>query len=261
MQSIVSTKNAEHYNWGQSCDGWHLLKSDDLSVIEERMPLGTSEVLHYHSKTQQVFYILSGVASFKINGEHIEVNANESIHVPARTLHQISNQQQVELKFIVISQPKSHGDRVEIIDYTEDLKEPIKTLNIEWLEKYFKVEPNDLVQLSNPKEEILDKGGFIYYAKYNGEVVGTVSLMKVENRIYELAKMAVTDKIQGLGIGNALMQHCFNEAKRLGIEKLLLYSNRSLRPAIHLYEKYGFCEVEMEAGHYERANIKMEKTV
>lgn len=258
---LSSIKNAEHYNWGQNCDGWHLLKSDELSVIEERMPFGTAEVLHYHSKTQQVFYVLSGVASFEMNGEQIEVSANESLHIPSKTLHRVSNQQKTDLKFIVISQPKSHGDRIEIINYTEDLKEPIKTLNIEWLEKYFKVEPNDLIQLSNPKEEILDKGGYIYYARYNGEVVGTVSLMKVENGIYELAKMAVTDKVQGLGIGNALMQHCFNEAKRLGIEKLLLYSNRSLTPAIHLYEKYGFQEVAMKAGHYERANIKMEKTL
>lgn len=258
---ITSIKNAEHYQWGQNCDGWHLLKSDQLSVIEECMPSGTAEVLHYHSKTQQLFYILSGVGSFEINGELIQVGANESLHIPARTLHQISNQQQTDLKFIVISQPKSHGDRVDIIDYTEDLKEPIKTLNIEWLEKYFKVEPNDIVQLSNPKEEILDKGGYIYYAKYNGEVVGTFSLMKVDTGVYELAKMAVTDKVQGLGIGNMLMQHCFNEAKKFEIKKLLLYSNRSLTPAIHLYEKYGFREVVMEAGHYERANIKMEKTL
>src|ERR1700752_2380629 len=196
---ITSVKNAEHYQWGQNCDGWHLLKSDQLSVIEECMPSDTAEVLHYHSKTQQVFYILNGVGSFEINGELIQVRANESLHIPARTLHRVFNQQQTDLKFIVISQPKSHGDKVEIIDYTEELKEPIKTLNIEWLEKYFNVEPNDVVQLSNPKEEILDKGGYIYYAKYNGEVVGTFSLMKVDMSVYELAKMAVTDKVQGLG--------------------------------------------------------------
>ena len=66
---IRSIQNAEHYKWGQNCDGWHLLKSNDLSVIQENMPPQTAEVLHYHEKTQQVFYILSGIASFEIDGE------------------------------------------------------------------------------------------------------------------------------------------------------------------------------------------------
>lgn len=256
-----SIDNSEHYNWGQKCDGWHLLKSSELSVIQERMPSDTDEVLHYHKNTQQMFYILSGQATFEMNGETILVEPNESIHVPNKTLHKISNSLKEDLTFLLISQPKSHNDRVDIIDYTEDLKDAIKTLNVEWLEKFFNVEPNDIIQLSNPQEEIIDKDGRIYYARYNGEIVGTVSLMKVEDNVYELAKMAVTDSAQGLGIGNALMQHCFNESKRLGILKLLLYSNRSLDSAIHLYKKYGFSEVELEAGHYERANIKMEKVI
>lgn len=258
---ITSIQNAAHYQWGENCDGWHLLKSDELSIIQERMPTDTAEVLHYHPNTQQVFYILSGTATFEVNGSTQVVAKNESIHIPKKALHKISNQHKGDLSFIVISQPKSHGDRVDIIDYTDDLKEYIKTLNIEWLEKHFKVEPNDIIQLSNPKEEILDKDGYIYYARHNGEIVGTVSLMKVNKTSYELAKMAVTDKAQGLGIGNVLMQHCVIESKRLGITKLLLYSNKSLSPAIHLYKKFGFHEVEMEAGHYERANIKMEKII
>lgn len=147
---------------------------------------------------------------------------------------------------------------VEIIDYSNEHKEHIKTLNVEWLEKYFHVEPGDVISLSNPEEEIIDKGGWIYYAKYNGEIVGTVSLIYVEEGVYELAKMAVTDKVQGLGIGKVLLGHCFTVAKEKGIGKMILYSNRSLSPAIHLYRKYGFVEVPLEPGHYQRANIKME---
>lgn len=110
---ITSVEKAEHYKWGTNCDGWHLLKSDDLSVIEERMPPGTTEVKHYHNHTQQVFYILSGTASFEVNGEQLTVHAKECIHIPKKVIHQISNKQQEDLRFIVISQPKSHGDRVE----------------------------------------------------------------------------------------------------------------------------------------------------
>ena len=67
---------------------------------------------------------------------------------------------------------------VEIVEYSDEVKNWIKILNYEWLEKYFRVEPGDVISLSNPKEEIIDKGGFIYFAKLNGFVVGTASLLK-----------------------------------------------------------------------------------
>ena len=35
--ALVSIKNAEHYFWGEKCDGWHLAKSSGLSVIQERV--------------------------------------------------------------------------------------------------------------------------------------------------------------------------------------------------------------------------------
>lgn len=150
---------------------------------------------------------------------------------------------------------------VTIIPFSADLTEPIKTLNIEWLKKYFKIEPKDEKVLSNPQEEIIDKGGMIFYAKYKGDIVGTVSLIKMNDAEFELSKMAVTDGVQGLGIGKKLLQHCVEVAQENGVEKIILYSNRTLKPAIHLYEKFGFEEVLLEDGVYERANIKMEKII
>jgi len=148
---------------------------------------------------------------------------------------------------------------VEIIPFSAESKEPIKTLNKEWLQKYFKVEEKDEIVLSNPQEEIIDKGGLIFYAKYKGEIIGTVSLIKIDHDTFELSKMAVSDKAQGLGVGNQLIIHCLAVAEKNNIKKLILYSNRKLLPAIHLYEKFGFIEVPLGNVSYERANIKMEK--
>lgn len=148
---------------------------------------------------------------------------------------------------------------IEIIEFYDALSEPIKTLNYEWLEKYFRVEDGDVVSLSNPKQYIIDKGGHIYYAKLEGEIVGTASLLKKSNKVYELGKMAVSDKAQGHGIGTILLEHCLDVAKQKQIRTLILYSNTILQSAIHLYRKYGFEEIELESGLYERANIKMEK--
>ncbi|MFB9080516.1 GNAT family N-acetyltransferase [Flavobacterium procerum] len=153
------------------------------------------------------------------------------------------------------------NNTIYIIPFSPDLKEHIKTLNIAWLEKYFKVEEKDHLTLSNPQEEIIDKGGMIFYAKYNDEILGTASLMKVNDSTFELSKMAVSDKAQGLGIGNKLLEHCINVAKENNIQTLFLYSNTILLPAIHLYRKFGFYEIPLEKGVYARADIKMEKKI
>ncbi|MEQ3662733.1 MAG: GNAT family N-acetyltransferase [Flavobacterium sp.] len=152
---------------------------------------------------------------------------------------------------------KAQSLRIEIIPFSIELSPVVKALNYEWLEKYFKVEKGDVISLSNPQTEIIDKGGFIYFAKLNNEIVGTVSLLKKGATIFELGKMAVTEKAQGYGIGKLLIEHCFAVAKEKKIEELILYSNTKLASAIHLYKKYGFKEIELEPGLYERANIKM----
>jgi ribosomal protein S18 acetylase RimI-like enzyme len=75
----------------------------------------------------------------------------------------------------------------------------------------------------------------------------------------EFTKMAVDETVQGKGFGNLLMQHCIDEAKKMGGEELILYSNTSLKPAINLYEKFGFIEIPVGNSEYARCNIKMKK--
>lgn len=111
---LSSIHTAEHYTWGQQCDGWHLLKTDSLSVIQENMPPGTSEQPHFHTRAQQLFYILSGTATFTVEGKEITVQANESLHIAPGVKHHIENRSAVHLQFLVISEPKSHGDRVAL---------------------------------------------------------------------------------------------------------------------------------------------------
>ena len=150
-------------------------------------------------------------------------------------------------------------NKIQIIDYFDEIKEAIKILNYEWLEKYFRVEQSDIQSLSNPKEEIIDKGGFIFYAKLNDEIVGTASLLKKTEDVFELGKMAVSEKAQGHKIGTLLLEHCLQFARQKQIRTLILYSNTKLKSALHLYRKYGFSEIKLDEGLYERANIKMEK--
>lgn len=113
MKSI-NKENSEHYKWGNDCDGWHLVKTDRLSVILERIPPQAYEILHFHNNTQQFFYILEGTAIFEIEGEKYEVNKKNGFHIKPKLNHRILNNTDRDLHFIVISEPKSHGDRVNI---------------------------------------------------------------------------------------------------------------------------------------------------
>ena len=108
----VTTDTAEHYVWGNQCDGWHLLRSPNVSVITERMPPGTSEVAHHHTKSQQLFFVLSGELVLESDGVRHVLHARESAHVPPHVVHQAINNSAEPVEFLVISEPPSHGDRV-----------------------------------------------------------------------------------------------------------------------------------------------------
>lgn len=134
-----------------------------------------------------------------------------------------------------------------------------KALNIEWLDKFFVVEPFDELVLSNPQSEILEKGGYILMAELEKEVVGTFTFLKKEENIYEFSKMAIAPAHRGKGYGNTMMQFAIRFAERRNWPKLILYSSRRLENSIHIYKKYGFLEVEVEKDvHYSRCDIKME---
>lgn len=107
-------ENSEHYIWGDHCHGWHLLKNDRLSIIEESMPPNTSEVKHYHKKAQQFFYILKGNAVFELDNKTVRIGEREGIHIENQVVHQIRNEGNMDLEFLVISEPTSKGDRINI---------------------------------------------------------------------------------------------------------------------------------------------------
>ena len=109
----VSRENAEHYRWGVDCDGWHLVKDKQLSVIEEFMPPGAAEVRHHHERSQQFFYILTGEVLMEINGENLLIPAGSGVRILPGTRHQIRNPSSSPVRFLVISQPPSRGDRID----------------------------------------------------------------------------------------------------------------------------------------------------
>jgi mannose-6-phosphate isomerase-like protein (cupin superfamily) len=110
----VSIANAEHYLWGDNSDGWHLLKRDDISIIQERVPAKCTEVMHYHQRSRQFFYILEGEGEMAFKNKVITLRKGDGLEIPPLAHHRFQNNSNADVVFLVISVPKSHEDRVNL---------------------------------------------------------------------------------------------------------------------------------------------------
>lgn len=147
---------------------------------------------------------------------------------------------------------------MRIVKYTTKYQKHFEKLNRAWIEQYFEMEPLDEALLLHPEETIVNKGGQIYFVEHQDQIIGTVALVFVEKGIYEMAKMAVDERFQGLGAGKLLCQTAIDAAKALGADKLILFTNSKLKTATALYHQFGFKDVFPAEQEYSRADTKME---
>ena len=145
-----------------------------------------------------------------------------------------------------------------IIDYEDKYIGDFQRLNLEWLEKFNLVESHDLEILNHPRENVIDRGGFLFLLVEDDTVIGTAGIFKINDQEYELIKMAVAPEHRGKKFGDMLLDKCIAKAKEVRASKLILFSNSNLQTAIRLYEKFGFKHVEVTDAPFETADIKME---
>lgn len=136
-----------------------------------------------------------------------------------------------------------------------------RTLNEEWISRYFTLEKKDREILGDPEGKILKHGGHILMACLGAQAVGCVALIPMGDGVYELSKMAVSPEMRGLGIGRRMLLEAIKMAKQIGAKSLFLGSNSKLQNAVHLYESVGFRHVPADSipdMPYVRANVFME---
>lgn len=136
-----------------------------------------------------------------------------------------------------------------------------RTLNEEWITRYFTLEPKDRETLEDPENAIIRKNGHIFMVRSEGEPVGCVALISMGDGVYELSKMAVSPRLRGQGIGRKLLEHAIAQAKALGAKSLFLGSSTKLKNALHLYESVGFRHVppaDIPPMPYTRADVFMQ---
>ncbi len=151
---------------------------------------------------------------------------------------------------------------VTIREFVSGDEAAFRRLNEEWLLRHFgSLEARDEEIVGDPRRTILSGGGRIFFAVRNGEAVGCCALIATGPGEYEVAKMAVTQPAQGLGIGRRLLESVIAGARASGARILHLQTNRKLTPAIRLYESVGFQHLAPERfipSPYTRCNVQME---
>lgn len=150
-------------------------------------------------------------------------------------------------------------DTIEIVDYAPEYARAFHDLNLAWISDTFEVEDEDLAVLSDPQKYLLDNGGAILIALYNGVPVGTCALKRMSEDLVEMCKMTVDKSMRGKNIGRMLGEAIIEKANQIGASTIELYSNRKgSELAIELYKKLGFIEIPLTSRAYQRADIKMQ---
>lgn len=230
IESTANTKDARKRNLKLSKKGKELLPG--IESIWSDISNGLNEMIGQHTHN-----ILCALEQCEDDFEQIPMFERVQAHRKARLM-----------------------SKIEIIDYEPKYAKDFLRLNVEWIEKYFKLEDEDRRTLEDPDKYIIKPGGAIKLAKYKDEIVGTSALMKIDQEVYELVKMAVTEKCRGLQIGKKLGLSVLEKAKEIGATKVILESNKKLTPAINLYKSLGFKSGQHfgEKSVYERCDIEME---
>lgn len=149
--------------------------------------------------------------------------------------------------------------KVDIIEFRAEYSKDFARINYQWLETFFKIEPQDRVILDNPYETIIKPGGQIFFALINDEVVGTIGLMAKDTETFELVKMGVLPEYKGLKIGKKLVEATIAYSRKLNKRRIFLETNSKLTPALIIYQKAGFKPIDPDPDtKYTRCDLWME---
>jgi len=154
------------------------------------------------------------------------------------------------------------SEGIKVVDMDVRNKDKFRTLNAAWIEQHFKMEPIDERTLKSPETEIVAKGGSVLMAMMGSETVGAVAIKPMDAGRWELTKLAVDARHRGRGIGELLTREAMARAKKKGAKTVFLETSRILEPAVRLYKKLGFKEVEKPAKtECSRTDLVMEMRV
>ncbi len=146
---------------------------------------------------------------------------------------------------------------IEIIDYAPEYRDDFTRLNAEWMTTFFGKQLDN--HLDDPETSIINNGGFILFAQSDDKIIGTCAILKENNKLYEIADMAVAPEFRGRNIGKRLLNAAVEKVRVVGARQVYLVTSSKLTASIELFRTYGFRETgfDAELSVYEGSDIKM----
>jgi mannose-6-phosphate isomerase-like protein (cupin superfamily) len=86
------------------------------SLAEARVAPGQTTACHYHPRTEEIYYILSGVGRVRVGEELRDVAAGDAIAIPPGEIHQITNTGQQTLVFLCSCSPGYEHEDTVLVD-------------------------------------------------------------------------------------------------------------------------------------------------
>ncbi len=148
---------------------------------------------------------------------------------------------------------------MEIVKYDPKYRESFIQFNTDWIvDNFGHLEAEDLETFEKIDEEI-EEGGMIFFAVEGDIVLATCMAKPMDETTWEICKLGSNKHVPHKGCGSAVFGRAVQWAIDHEAKRLFILSNSKLKPAIHIYEKFGFKEIKLDNYEYERGDIAFER--
>ncbi|MDE7322243.1 MAG: GNAT family N-acetyltransferase [Lachnospiraceae bacterium] len=150
---------------------------------------------------------------------------------------------------------------MELISYDPKYRQNFIELNTAWIKNNFgSLEEADRKTFQGIDSEIA-RGAMIFFAVEGDIVLAACMTKPLGEGTWEICKLATDERYRRQGAGSQLFKKCMDYAIANGALRLFILSNSSLKPALHIYQKYGFTEIKLDDYGYSRGDIAFEYIV
>jgi mannose-6-phosphate isomerase-like protein (cupin superfamily)/predicted MFS family arabinose efflux permease len=111
--TLINKTSVPRIAW-EAGDSWTLADQPRIHVMQERIVSGWAERRHLHAAVEQLYFILEGTATVRLDDREEILGPGDAMHVPAATPHQVRNDSQGALELLVISSAPPRQDRVDL---------------------------------------------------------------------------------------------------------------------------------------------------
>lgn len=150
---------------------------------------------------------------------------------------------------------------MKIIEYDSKYKEDFIQFNKDWIIDNFGFLEDEDIKTFEKMDEELANGAMIYFAIEDGSALACCMAKPLENRTWEICKLASNKNRDHKGCGSAVFEAAVQWAIDHGAKRLFILSNSRLKAAIHIYEKFGFHQLKLDDYEYVRGDIAFERVI